>query len=212
MDIWEANSISAAYTPHVCGVTEQTRCENDVDCGVGDANRDSGFCDKDGCDFNSYRMGNESFYGPSKIVDTSSVFTVVTQFIGSPLTEIRRMYIQDGVVISNSNTDVSGVTVGNSITDDFCTEQKTAFGDSNYFSTLGGLSAMGTALQSGMVLAMSIWDDHAANMLWLDSDYPVNGSATTPGISRGTCDAASGVPATLEAAHANATVTYSNIK
>ena len=26
----------------------------------------------------------------------------------------------------------------------------------------------------GMVLVMSLWDDHDANMLWLDSDYPLD--------------------------------------
>ena len=54
MDVWEANSQAAALTPHVCTVTGQTRCENDVDCGVG-SNRGDGFCDADGCDFNSFR-------------------------------------------------------------------------------------------------------------------------------------------------------------
>lgn len=100
MDVWEANKIFAAYTSHPFSLTEQTACDSDVDCGTGDAKRHSGFCDKDGCDFNSYRMGNTSFYGPSMIVDTSSTFSVVTQFIGSPLTEIRRKYIQNGKMTS----------------------------------------------------------------------------------------------------------------
>jgi len=49
MDIWEANSISAAVTPHVCKKAGQTACTDDVSCGVGD-NRSDGNCDKDGCD------------------------------------------------------------------------------------------------------------------------------------------------------------------
>lgn len=40
MDIWEANSISAAFTPHVCNKDGQTRCESDTACGVGDARYD----------------------------------------------------------------------------------------------------------------------------------------------------------------------------
>jgi len=36
------------------------------------------------------------------------------------------------------------------------------------------MQTMGEALGRGMVLVMSIWDDHAAHMLWLDSDYPVD--------------------------------------
>lgn len=35
-----------------------------------------------------------SFYGAGLTVDTSKVFTVVTQFIGDPLTEIKRFYVQ----------------------------------------------------------------------------------------------------------------------
>ena len=42
MDVWEANSQAAALTPYVCTVSGQTRCENDVDCGVG-SNRGDGF-------------------------------------------------------------------------------------------------------------------------------------------------------------------------
>jgi len=30
---------------------------------------------------------------------------------------------------------------------------------------------MGEAMRRGMTLIMSIWDDHAADMNWLDSDY-----------------------------------------
>jgi cellulose 1,4-beta-cellobiosidase len=40
---------------------------------------------------------------------------------------------------------------------------------------------MGQSLDRGMVLALSIWDDYAAQMLWLDSSYPLNKDATAPG-------------------------------
>jgi cellulose 1,4-beta-cellobiosidase len=76
MDIWESNSMAAAVTPHVCTVQGQTRC-NGVQCGDG-TDRYNGVCDKDGCDFNSYRMGNHSFLGQGQIVDTTKPFTVVT--------------------------------------------------------------------------------------------------------------------------------------
>lgn len=65
-------------------------------------------CDKDGCDFNSFRMGDESFFGNGLQVDTSKPFTVVTQWITSDntsngdLVEIRRLYVQNGKVIMNS--------------------------------------------------------------------------------------------------------------
>jgi cellulose 1,4-beta-cellobiosidase len=74
-------------------------------------------------------MGDQTFLGPGKTVDTSKVFTVVTQFISSnnstsgTLSEIRRLYVQGGKVIANSNTNVPGVPVGNSITDAFCMAQ-----------------------------------------------------------------------------------------
>ena len=46
MDIWEANSISEAYTAHSCAVGQQTRCEG-VDCGdTAKGERFKGVCDK----------------------------------------------------------------------------------------------------------------------------------------------------------------------
>lgn len=206
--------MSAAYTPHPCTVTEQTRC-NGTDCGVDD--RYASLCDADGCDFNSYRMGNTDFFGSGMTVDTSSNFTVVTQFItddgttNGTLSAIKRFYVQDGVVIPNSQSTITDVS-GNEITDDFCVAQKTAFGDQNEFKTKGGLATMGAALSRGMVLVMSIWDDHTADMLWLDSDYPTTKNASTPGVSRGSCASTSGVPSDVESTSADATVTYSNIK
>lgn len=217
MYIWEANINAAAYTPHVCkGITGQTQCEG-TDCGDGDERYD-GVCDKDGCDFNSFRMGDQTFLGAGLTVDTSSKFTVVTQFITSDntttgdLVEIRRIYVQGGTVIQNSKTNVTGMDAFDSVTDDFCNAQKTAFGDTNSFEDRGGIAVMGDAFDAGMVLVMSIWDDHAADMLWLDSNYPTDGDPSTPGIARGTCDAASGDPKAVEADHPDASVEFSNIK
>ncbi|KAJ7748315.1 cellobiohydrolaseI [Mycena maculata] len=218
MDIWEANMNAAAYTPHVCSVVGQTECSGE-DCGNTAAERYDALCDKDGCDFNSWRMGNKTFLGPGLTVDTSSPVTVVTQFLTSDntttgtLSEIRRIYVQNGVVIQNSFTDLSGISPAiNSITDSFCNAQKTAVGDTNEFEKLGGLAVMGEALARGMVLSLSIWDDYAADMLWLDSDYPTNASATAPGVSRGPCSATSGIPATVESTEANDHVIFSDIK
>ena len=114
-------------------------------------------------------------------------------------------------VIPQSQSTISGVS-GNSITTDFCSAQKTAFGDEDVFTTHGGLEGMGAALADGMVLVMSLWDDHNSNMLWLDSTYPTTDSSTTPGAARGSCDISSGVPADVEANDADAYVIYSNIK
>ena len=51
MDIWEANSISTAYTPHPCREKGLYACDSATECGDGDS-RYGGNCDKDGCDFN----------------------------------------------------------------------------------------------------------------------------------------------------------------
>ena len=184
-------------------------CNGDACGGTYSATRYAGVCDPDGCDFNSYRMGDTSFYGAGLTVDTSKKFTVVTQFIGNPLTEIKRYYVQNGVVIPNSQSKIDGVT-GNSITTSFCTAQKLAFNDTNTFEQKGGMAQMGSALGAGMVLVMSVWDDHYSNMLWLDSTYPTTG--TGPGKPRGTCAVTSGVPADVEAKAPSSSVTYSNIK
>lgn len=216
MDLWEANSISTAYTPHVCSVNGQVRCSG-TDCGDGDE-RYSGICDKDGCDFNSYRQGDKTFYGPGLTVDTKKKFSVVTQFVTKDgtdtgaLSEIRRLYVQNGVVIKNSVNKVAGIPATDAISDDYCTKQKTVFGDTNSFSKLGGLTAMGGSIGRGMVLALSVWDDHAVNMLWLDSTYPTDADPTKPGVARGTCSTSSGVPADLELNSPDSSVVYSNIK
>ncbi|GES61459.1 cellobiohydrolase celD [Aspergillus terreus] len=212
LDIWEANSISSAFTPHPCDDLEQTMCNGDDCGGTYSETRYAGTCDPDGCDFNAYRMGNTSYYGPDKIVDTNSVMTVVTQFVGDggSLSEIKRLYVQNGKVIANAQSNVDGVT-GNSITSDFCTAQKTAFGDQDIFSKHGGLSGMGDAM-SAMVLILSIWDDHNSSMMWLDSSYPEDADASEPGVARGTCEHGVGDPETVESQHPGATVTFSNIK
>jgi cellulose 1,4-beta-cellobiosidase len=218
MDIWEANSQATAYTPHVCTVQGQTRCTGN-ECGDGE-NRYDGFCDKDGCDFNSYRLGDKTFIGAGSSfkVDTTKKFTVVTQFVTSdgtssgPVSEIRRLYVQNGQVVQNSKVQVPGVNQYDSVTDQFCMDLKTAFNDKNDFAKKGGMKGMGDALGRGMVLVMSLWDDHEAHMLWLDSNYPTTVSPNTPGISRGACPTTSGVPADVESQHPNSNVIFSNIR
>lgn len=51
---------------------------------------------------------------------------------------------------------------------------------------------------------------HKANLLWLDSTYPVD--ATGAGAKRGTCSTDSGVPKDVEAKVPNSKVSFSNIK
>ena len=217
MDIWEANSISEALTPHPCDTPGQTMCEGNACGGTYSNDRYAGTCDPDGCDFNPYRQGVTNFYGPGMTVDTKSPFTVVTQFLTDDgtstgtLSEIKRFYVQNGKVIGQPQSTVAGVS-GNSITDSFCKAQKAAFGDTDDFTKHGALAGMGAAFEEGMVLVMSLWDDHNSNMLWLDSTYPTTASSTTLGAKRGSCDISSGAPNDVESQNANSYVVFSNIK
>jgi len=218
MDIWEANSISTAYTPHVCTVQGPHRCEGN-ECGDGN-NRYGGVCDKDGCDFNSYRLGNQTFFGNSSSfsLDSTKPMTVVTQFVTTDgtdrgkLKEIRRVWVQGGNVIQNSAVNFQGVSQYTSVSDNFCNDIKTFFGDKNDFEAKGGLKAMGDALAKGMVLVMSLWDDHEVHMLWLDSDYPTNVDPSKPGVARGSCPTDSGDPEHVESQFPNSNVVFSDIK
>lgn len=213
MDVWEANVVSTALTPHSCTNITQHMCEGDACGGTYASDRYAGTCDPDGCDFNPYRLGNTSYYGSgADFVDTSKVFTVVTQFLtddAGTLSEIRRFYVQDGQTIGNAESNLAGVS-GSAINADYCTALKTATNDTDYYTQKGGWGAMTDAMAGGMVLVMSLWDDHYSNMLWLDATYPVN--STVAGATRGTCDAGSGDPADIETSAASATVVYSNIK
>merc|ERR1719291_1511347 len=123
-------------------------------------------------------MGLQQFFGkgPGFAIDSGKPLTVVTQFLTSDgtdkgdLVEIRRLYVQDGQVIKNPNATIKGASAGNSITEQFCDAAKEHFGDPNKHKEKGGLKSMGKALDRGMVLVMSLWDDVQDHMLWLDSE------------------------------------------
>jgi len=200
MDIWEANSMATAYTPHPCnlgfgGKDPQYKCEG-IDCGDNDkGQRYMGVCDKDGCDINPYRMGNPMFYGrgPEYTINTLKPMTVVTQFItdtgtdDGDLVEIKRFYVQDGNIIESPSSTILGPQDTDVIDDEFCSAKKTLFEDVNDYQAKGGTKAMGESLDRGQVAAFSLWDDVEVNMLWLDSAYPLDKPATDPGVKRGTC-------------------------
>jgi len=78
LDIWEANAQASAYTAHPCATLGPKTCEGTGEPNVcGDTPEDckccatpescpccgryKGVCDRDGCDYNSYRLGNESW-------------------------------------------------------------------------------------------------------------------------------------------------------
>jgi cellulose 1,4-beta-cellobiosidase len=98
-------------------------------------------------------MGNTTFLGEGMTVDTIKTITVVTQFLTSDnttsgdLSEIRRIYVQDGKVIQNSFATALGLTQYNSISNEFCTTQKSTFGGTNKFAAKGSMAVMGDAFQ-----------------------------------------------------------------
>merc|ERR1711935_167903 len=221
MDLWEANSRSQAFTTHPCTVSGLFRCDG-VDCGDNvSGDRFDGVCDKDGCDYASYRLGDKDYYGRGQgfDIDTEQKGTVVTQFYtddntdNGNLVEVRRFYVQNGQTIENSKPEFSEGELSDfdSITDEFCAESKMLYGDYNDHDIKGGLRTMGEAMKRGMVLVLSLWDDHAANMLWLDSNYPPEGDVMQPGVARGPCPADSGKPSDVESQQADATVIFSNV-
>merc|ERR1719510_2669157 len=225
MDIWEANSMATAYTPHPCNLgnpdqdASQYRCEG-TSCGDNNkGERYQGVCDKDGCDINPFRMGNQSFYGrgPEFIINTLKPMTVVTQFITNDgtdtgdLVEIRRFYKQEGRIIHSPPTPILLEKATDSITDEFCHDKKVLFGDVNDFQRKGGNRAMGQSLDRGHVLALSLWDDVEVNMLWLDSAYPLDKDHSQPGVVRGNCPGGeSSTPTYLRNTYPDGFVTFAN--
>jgi len=220
LDMWEANSISKVFTMHSCNVTMPYRCEG-VDCGdnkghvTPEGHRFEGVCDKNGCDYATTRFGNEDFYGKGKHVDSSRPVTVVTQFVtgdgtdSGDLSEVRQFYIQDGKKIEAPSVKLNGNTY-DSITEDMCKDWVGTTKDGTNFIEKGGMASVQRVLEKGVVLVMSLWDDHDANMLWLDANYPTD--SKDPGAYRGSCAATSGVPKDVEEKHAAASVIFSDIK
>lgn len=50
MDVWEANSVSTALTPHSCQPEGYSVCEDDTCGGTYSLDRYAGTCDANGCD------------------------------------------------------------------------------------------------------------------------------------------------------------------
>jgi cellulase len=186
MDILEANSMATAMTPHPC---------------KGDN------CDKAGCAYNPYASGQRNFWGPGKTVDTGKPFTVVTQFAasGGRLSQITRKYIQNGREIGG------GGTISN------CGSEGSTGGLAGMGQALGrGSKSLSPSLSTGcstnwisfadsltlfvVVLAMSIWNDAAQQMAWLDSG------------GNGPCTSGQGSPSNIQSQHPDTHVVFSNIR
>lgn len=68
---------------------------------------------------------------------------------------------------------------------------------------------MGEALERGMVLVLSLWDDKLTHMKWLDS-MSGKGDDSSPGVARGPCAPSAGKPEVLRSQHGGASVRYTN--
>ncbi|KAI8897030.1 glycoside hydrolase, partial [Globomyces pollinis-pini] len=203
MDLWEANKFSNAFTPHPCATPLKATVCNGLECGNG-SDRQNGLCDKDGADYNPYRGGNTTFYGPSStnVIDSTKPIKVITQFItknnadDGDLVKIQRFYQQGGKTF-----------YGGMMTDTFNDLQKDLFKDPNTFKRLGGMKQMGVSLRNKMVLVMSIWGDTVTNMEWLDSSVPAG--SKEPGHVRGVCPPGKTYQDSIDP---KASVTYSDIQ
>jgi cellulose 1,4-beta-cellobiosidase len=218
INVWDANAMATSFATHLCKVDGQYRCEGIACGGASGEDRYSGVCDEDGCDFNPWRVGSKTYFGPGLTLDSRQPFAVVTQFLTSDgtdtgsLIEIRRKYVQNGRVIGNALTNINGVAKTGSISQMFCDQQKKAFGDRNAMLSQGGFTALSKQLDRGFVLVLSIWDDYNGNMLWLDSAYPVGKDKSAPGVERGPCASSSGAPVDVEIWAADASVVFGNLR
>ncbi|KAH6721958.1 concanavalin A-like lectin/glucanase domain-containing protein [Leptodontidium sp. MPI-SDFR-AT-0119] len=196
LDIWEANRRSTALVPHPCNISSIYQCTG-AECGF------EGVCDKWGCGFNPYGVGNPDFYGeqPEADVDTKRPFTVVTSFPAENgvLKSITRKYIQDGKIISNAVVNLPNRVKKDYIDDAFCEENP---GGTRRFTELGGMAEMGEAMSRGMVLAFAVWWDVGGFMDWLD------GTAS----GAGPCNSTEGNPEFIKTIQPDVAVEFSEIK
>jgi cellulose 1,4-beta-cellobiosidase len=222
IDLWEANHISTAFTMHACSTKDDLpyRCHGTL-CGDNGEDRFSGVCDKNGCDIQAWRFGVRDFYGPSDKfkVNSAKPVTVTTQFLtddgtdSGTIVKAKQFYTQNGKTFEHPMYTINGKP-HKTISDEMCADWVAETKDGTNFLAMGGMGSVDTVFKNGAVLVMSLWDDHYANMLWLDSIYPVDVTdcAANPGACRGSCAITSGVPADVEKNVPNATIHFSDIK
>lgn len=207
-DLFETNSQSYAFTLHPCSKSQVYPCTDAKSCGQ-QGFRYQGVCDKDGADYNPFRFGNKTVYGPGSQfqVDTTQPFEVITQFITDnwkptgKLVEVRRVFKQKGKTV-----------FGGSLTQKSVETTKIKFGESNDFARLGGMAAVEASLRRKHVFVMSLWDDNSsAQMRWLDSVYPVGSGKSSD--MRGRCSPNDNRDVEgLRNQYASASVTYSQLQ
>jgi cellulose 1,4-beta-cellobiosidase len=157
-------------------------------------------------------------WGPKLIINTGKRVTIIKKFFAKnrtdngQLSEIRRKYVQGGRVIENTVVNILCIISSNSISDDFCNEQKSASGDISDFEKKGGLSELVKAFDYGIVLVLSHLDDHQVNIFWFDSIYSADKSINHPDVTRGPGSPLSWVFSDVESQHPDSLVTFSDIR
>ena len=176
IDLFEANSRATSFTLHPC-LDQQ--------------------CDRSGAGINPYREGLRDLYGPGLKVDSSRPFRVLTSFRadGDRLVEVSQRFESGGVVTEPLR-----------VTSETIEAQASRFREKSEFDGAGGWASLTKALRDGMVLVLSIWDDAATGMRWLDSTFPPGASGE--GATRGPCDGEN--PADLRSRAAAARVSFGN--
>lgn len=124
----------------------------------------------------------------------------MTQFIGSPLREIKRFYGKSPFLTYPSYSgrveqeltaslvqDTVKTPSQSILSSQTCAVQKDTFGEPNTFANLGGLHAITNAFETtGMVLALGINDDPKEYNLRIDGTWPLD-AVGFPGTERGPC-------------------------
>ncbi|KAK4044106.1 glycoside hydrolase [Parachaetomium inaequale] len=160
--VWNSNAHSFEMSSHVCPpdragptVCGYEECDNYGP--YGGQNHWRGQCDRWGCSYNPYRMGNTAFYGKGKTVDTGRKFTVVTQWSE---TKVTQFFIQDGQKIELPAPVVEGLPKEAGLSADMCSKQRAVFGELDTMAQNGGWETHNRQLLSQpMVLVMSIGAD-----------------------------------------------------
>merc|ERR1712072_1465768 len=202
LDLWEANKMATQLVLHPMKTEDsQTVCYLEAECGSQEeGHRDKGPTDRNGCYMNPYYFGHKKFYGPgsSYTINTMKPFTIVTEFQGtSELTGMYQYYYQDGKKIEFPDL---GFGSNNVMDQKFCDSVVKGLHEDPYFNNNGGMKQFSKAVERGMTMVISFWDDMATNMNWLDSG------------ERGPCDADAGDPKTVREKHPDATFSVRHVR
>ncbi|KAM7210485.1 Exoglucanase 1 [Rhypophila decipiens] len=191
MAVWNSNAHSYQISSHLCPQKEYVACKDrscDYYIPYSDDEDRLPRCDRVGCGYNPFQMGNRDFYGKGKILDTSRNFTVVTRFEQD---RVNQFFLQDGKKIEPPKPkwdELKDTT--NGISQDMCTKRADGFGESDFWNKNQGWKGHLELMKTPMVLAVSIDDDDFEWNLFLDSVWPPDQEhekEVVPGVWRGDC-------------------------